>query len=214
MTTARDKVLEMVASGKLSSADADQLLSAMQPRGPSPWQWIFHPASVVSTRLALGLGAVSALVALGLARLGVSFDGAFDAHRLMGALDLKTALLQQLIAWPLVAVVLWAAARLAGKSTRVIDMLAAVALGRVPLTLTGVAALLIPAVEGVEALFSPLLWVAAVLILPLVVWGVGLMVTGFRAVSGLRGGRLATSAVAALIVAEVLSHVLLKLVQL
>ncbi len=213
MTTARDKVLEMVANGQLSSADAEELLAAMQPSGPSPWQWLFHPASLISTRLALGVGAVATLVGLGISRFAVIFDGAFDVHRVLAAPSVATALAQQVVAWPLVAMVLWAAARVAGKATRVIDMFAAVALGRVPLTLTGVAALLIPATSNLEDLLSLRVLISVALVLPLLVWGVGLMVTGFRAVSGLRGGRLATSAVIALIVAEVLSQGLLKLMQ-
>ena len=213
MSSAKEKVLEMVASGKISPSQGDELLAAMAPAGPSIWQILFHPAARLGLGPSLAIGAIASLGALVLTRFGVSFDGALDAHS--ASVSVPMALVQVALYWPLVALVFWLAAKLAGKSTRLVDHLAAVGIARLPYTLLGLTVLPLRSLDPSRPLaFSPLQAVAIFTGLPLLVWSVALLCTGFRAVSGLRGGRLALTLVIAVLVAEVISKVLLALIPL
>lgn len=52
MNAERIRILEMVADGKISADDADQLLQAIRKPRPSLWQWLFHPLELLETRTA------------------------------------------------------------------------------------------------------------------------------------------------------------------
>ncbi|PTL79542.1 YIP1 family protein [Vitiosangium sp. GDMCC 1.1324] len=209
MSSPREQILEMVASGKLTAAEGDQLLASIgQPR-PSVWRWMFDPLSCLRTRMALAVSAAFAAVSLGLTRLGLRFDGALDVHANAGVLSWPVALAEVALVWPVTAAVFWAVARLLGRRTaRWVDVLGAVGLARVPLVLSGVVVAVLAPAESPREL-SPQVIALAILSLPLIGWSIAALVLGFRTATGLKGARWVSGFLVALIVAEVLSKVVL-----
>jgi hypothetical protein len=211
MSSAQEKILNMVAAGKVSAAEGDELLKALRPEEPSFWRFVFQPASRLGLGASLALGAGASVGMLMLSRLGVAFDGAVDVHVQPAAVSWPVAVAQVFIAWPLVTLVFWLTARIAGKPCRLMDMLGAVGIARLAFLLVGLTTL---PLKGLELTRVPHAteFVAILGGLLLLIWAFTLLCTGFRTVTGLRQGRLAGSFIAALVVAEVCSKLLLALI--
>ena len=127
-----------------------------------------------------------------------------------------TALYEQLLAWPVTALVFWAIARPVAGQGRFVDFFAAVGVARLPLL--PMAAILLATRDASAQALAGLLegqmpsvgFVAMTLAsVPFAVWFVALLVTGLRTASGLRGGKLAWVAVGAIVAAEILTKVAL-----
>ena len=213
MTTERERILELVSSGKLSPADADRLLRQAEgePRRTLV-AWLFDPIDRLGTRRALVVGLIAVAAGVGLSRFGVRFDGALDSHFGEAPAALTSAAADALVAWPLTALVLWLASLAFARQGRFVDHLAAVGLSRVPAFLAGVllaiSSTLWPMQLPEPGRIPDLHPMALVLILasvPFVVWQVVLLYRGFRTASGLRGFRCAGAAIVAILAAEVLS---------
>jgi hypothetical protein len=123
--------------------------------------------------------------------------------------------LDGLVGWPLLAGVLWLAAKLVRPGALFVDFLWAVGVARVPLVACAVgsrlliddpAALTRSALEGKPD--PALLWVT-LLVLPALGWLFLWLYSGYRVASGASGVRAGVSFVAAVIVAEVLSKPIL-----
>ncbi len=213
----REQILEAVARGEVTPDEANALLKALNKPRPALWRWLFFPMEVLGTRTALLIGLVTAVGALTLSRFDVRFAGAISARHVAQDVPWHLALADLFVSWPLTALVFWLAAKLAGRRGRYLDQLAQVGVARLPLV-TSMAVMVaffvghIPR-DPVEATKMPALaWalVAGLVVgLPALAWFITLLVTGFRSVTGLRGGRLALTFIAALIVAEVIAMVLL-----
>lgn len=216
MTDSREEVLKLVATGKITSAEGATLLEAMRGPRPSLLQTLFNPFERLGTWPALALSLGGATVGLGLSRLGARFDGALDVHVVAPPPALVTALVEQLVAWPLVALVLWLAGRALTRKGRFVDLLGVVGVARLPLL--GVAAfttaLLDPTLvigpDGLPAV-TPALIVVALTTIPLVVWTIVLAWTGFRTATAARGVSGGVGFTVALLVAELLSKLALSL---
>ncbi len=218
MTASQERVLEMVARGEISSAEGDELLRAMAPaaRRPSVLRRLVDPLESAGAGVCLSVGAAAAVASGLLATLGVRFDGALDVHVVEQAPDLVTIALDQLVAFPLFAAILFGAARLGGGANlRFADFLGFVGVARVPLLLLAGASLLAiprPVAQAEAALAGQVdlgLLFVGLLALPLLGWLFVWLVTGYRTGSGLRGARLTLSFLAAVVVGEVASKVLL-----
>jgi hypothetical protein len=214
MNAERMRILEMVAEGKISPSDAEQLLAAVKAKRTSPAKWLFQPLEVIDPAQASIVGGLAAIAgAIASATLGFRFDGAIDLHDARGAsVSLADALIDLLLVWPVTALVFWGVARLLARQGRFVDFLAAVGLARVVYLVAGV--LLGTVGRAVDD--GALLTVSAAemivlvgLVVPLSIWSIALLVTGFRTASGLRGGRLAFGAVAAIVGAEVSTKLVL-----
>lgn len=226
MTTHEERIENMIATGRVSREEGERLRAAIDPEhAPAkPLAKLLDPVAHLSTPAALIASAAIAAcgVVLG-ATLGIRFDGALDAHVGGPPVSVLTAVLEQVLAWPLVALVAYGAARIAGAKTdtRPVDMLSAVGLARLPLVLSGVLSLLLmpklPPGADADTAIKTLTegaglvrtLVAAGLTLPLVVFFFVLLVRGYRTASGLSGARLAVSALGFIVVAEVISKVVL-----
>ena len=212
-TNNRDRILEMVASGKISAAEGDQLLGALEAPKRSRLRRVLNPFDNLTVGPAMAIGVVAAVAGIVLSRWGVRFDGALDVHVGHAEVSLRQAVLDQLVAWPLTAMVLWVAALPLARRTRAADLLANVGVARLPLLWVAavgvVASPHLPANPG-QAVSAPgALVLLAVLTLPALVWSVALLYNAFGAASGLarvRGGVVFT---AALIAAEVASKLAL-----
>ena len=212
-----DKVADLLENKKITTEDAAELLQAGRDRSlPSPWQWLLAPATRMarSTRLAVTLVIVAASVAV--ARLlHVRFDGSLDVHLTSAAIPWAVIFLDVLAYLPLTAGVLFLVARVCGSCAAFLDMLTAVGVARVAMLLQALAALaFVPAPPADATLPPPTAGTlfGALLILPLLIWGVAMLFFHLRAATGLRGGRLAAAFIVGLIFAEVASKVLLAIV--
>jgi hypothetical protein len=214
MSAARIRILEMLSSGQITTDEAEALLLALRRPRTSLWQWIVHPLEKLQARQALLAAGVFALLQLAISLfLYVRFDGALDVHPTLAPISWVAALLDLGVALPMPAVVFLVAARLVGKQGRWIDCLSAVGIARLPLLLAGaMAGGLRETLHGVQEGGAGLLVIAfSVLSLVLLAWFLTLLVTGLRAVSDLRGGKLALTSVGAVLVAEVASKAALSL---
>lgn len=224
MTTHEERIDNMIATGRVSREEGERLRAAIDPEQAPAKRWtkVLDPVAHLPTGVALiASGAFAAFgVVLG-TTLGIRFDGALDAHVGGPPVAMGTAVIEQLLAWPLMAAIAYAAARLAGakSGTRPVDMLSAVGVARLPLALSGVLSLLlmpklpadpdaaIKALTEGSGLIRTLL--VAGLTLPLIVLFFVLLVRGYRTASGLSGSRLAISAIGFILVAEVVSKLVL-----
>lgn len=215
MSAGRERILESVARGEISPEDGNALLKALDRPRPPVWKRFFVPLALLSTRTALLVSVVVAVVSLVLSRLQVHFDGALDTHFGDSPIALHVAVLELLVWWPLTALVFWGASYLLAKQGRFVDFLNAVGLARIPLVAAAVVLVFLADVmpRSPEEALEPgrlayFVVYGLVVAVPLLAWSIAL-VTGFREASGLRGIRLALSFVGALLVAEVLSKVVL-----
>jgi hypothetical protein len=211
MTTSPEKVLELLADKRITSAEADSLLAALKPKAATQaWTWFLNPLERLPLSVALGLGAIAVGLQLLLAQKGVSFDGALDVHASGATVGWNRALLHAAVSVPLTAAVFWGAARALKHSARFIDLVATVGLSRWPALVEGLVALRISGM-GMHRLQHPGP-LEIVLLLGLILFAIRnitILCLGFRTASGLRGGRLASGIIGALLIAEVLSKIVL-----
>lgn len=213
MNDERERILEMVAAGRIGPAEAEQLLSALQRPRRSPWAWCVQPLERMQIRHALVVSTVVAMGGLILSRAGIRFDGALDAHVVAAPVGLGVALFDQLLAWPVTAAIIWLVARPLARQGRYVDLLAAVGLARLPLLVLGALAALVDVPAGeVPTAPTPGLLILAFGSLPLLAWFFTLLVTGLRTATGLRGGRLALASILAIVLAEAATRALLWLI--
>lgn len=205
MSDAKRKVLDMVEQGKITTAEADALLGAMRERPRLSLRVLFDPFDRVGVAGGLVVGVVASVVAaLVSIPLGMRFDGFMDIHAALGPVTATAAITDQLVAWPLSAIVLWLVALPFARASRPADFLAATGLVRLlPLVAGVLLAPLIPEPAALGDLLSMLPMVAVAVVFA--GWFIAATVFAFRHASGLRGGRLAAAAVVALLAAEIVS---------
>ncbi|HVJ89936.1 MAG TPA: hypothetical protein VM580_09035 [Labilithrix sp.] len=206
MTSPEERIKELVRSQAIDGADAARLLEAVKPAGAGTVAGVRNPFERWSGEVTSLVGLGASLIGVGTSQLGARYDGALDLH--FGArVPLAIGVLDQIVVWPLVALVFWLAARSLHRHVRAIDVLGVVGAARVPYALTGLlASFFVPFVPADPTKGFNLALVALSLV-SLVGLGmhIFLLVGGFRTVSGARGGRLAGAFVVALAAAEVVT---------
>lgn len=221
MTTHEERIDNMIATGRVSREEGERLRAAIDPEQTATKRWtkLLDPIAHLPTGTALMVsGSVAVVgVVLGTA-FGIRFDGALDVHVGGPAVPIGTAVVEQLIAWPLVAAIAYVAARLAGakSGTRPVDMLTAVGIARLPLAVAAVLShLLMPKLladpdAAAKALTEEVGLVRGLILagvaVPLIALFLVLLVRGYRTASGLTGARLAISAIGFILVAEIISR--------
>ena len=207
MPTPAERVRAMAEEGRIDTADAERLLTALEakPR-PSPFRVLFDPFERLGVARGVAIGLASALIAIGVTRLGARFDGFLDAHTSASVPSLVTAALEQLVAWPGGALVLWLSSLVFDRRTRFVDFLAALGVARAPLVaFLAVVAALSP--DGDRRVIDVVLIAFA---FPCVGWILALIYFGFKHASGLRKAGLVGALVAGVACAEVVSKLVLQ----
>jgi len=211
MTSAEERIKQLARAQSLDPADAERLLDAVRP--PSERRGILsNPFDRWSGEITSLAGVGVALGGLATSRLGVRYDGAIDLHVVKHAVPIGVALVDQLVAVVLTAVLMWGAARFVSRA-RFVDVLGAVGLSRAPIVLVAVPlAFLVPLLPH-DPTQPPNLALLGVVVFALIgiVAQIWLLVLGFRTASGARGGRLAVAIVAGLFVAELVTKAALAL---
>ena len=223
MSDAKRKVLDMVEQGKISSDEGDALLSAMKDEKKFSFRTLFDPYDRIGVVSSIAVGVVVAVVSAAVATyFDVRYDGFLDLHTGGGDVDLLAAVNDQLVAWPVSALILWLIALPFARKARFVDFLGALGVARVLQLIAGLALPpLTPPADVLERMATdpvsaigemtgmiPMILVAVILI----GWFIATLVFAFRHASGIRGGKLAGVFVLALFVTEAASKVILCLV--
>lgn len=221
MSDAKRKVLDMVEQGKISSDEGDALLSAMKDEKKFSFRTLFDPYDRIGVVSSIAVGVVVAVASAVVAMyFDVRYDGFLDLHTGEGDVDLLAAVNDQLVAWPVSALILWLIALPFARKARFVDFLGALGVARVLQLIAGLALPPPPAdvlermaTDPVSAIgemtgMIPMILVAVILI----GWFIATLVFAFRHASGLRGGKLAGAFVLALFVAETVSKIVLHFV--
>jgi hypothetical protein len=209
MTEPREKILGLVASGKISPSEAELLLGALKPARGRVWTWLSSPFELATPAQVWAVALVTGAGSLALRPFHLRFDGALDLHLVEATPRWGLALLDQLVAWPLTALVFWAIGLLSRQRVRLLDLLAFVGAARLPqllaaLTIIGVISTKLHETRG-AGLIVP------ALVLPLIGWTCLLLFSAFRTATGSQGGKLKLSFFAAIVLAEVASKLCLGL---
>jgi hypothetical protein len=211
------RVQALVAAGKISSAEGGALLGALSNASPiSIRRSLLSECINPFTRLGGGrsalLGLAIALLSVLATRLAIRFDGALDLHAVTHGISAQSAALEQCVVWGTTASLFWVAASLLGAAPRFVDMLGAVGLAHLPTLLLAVpVGLLSPRniAPDVSAILTPSLAAIAFFGILSVVWNITWLYQGFKNASGLRGVRLVGGLIAALVVSEVATKLIL-----
>lgn len=207
MNEPREKVLGLVAAGKINASEGELLLGALKPSRSRVSTWLLSPfelappAAVWATALLVSAGS------LALRPLNVHFDGALDLHVLDHVASWRLALLEQAVAWPLVALVLWLLGLVTRQPAALPELLGLVGAARLPYLLAAGVAALAHARSQAGGGAPGLLGLAVVL--PLIVWGCVLLHAAFRTATGRQGRKLTLTYFAAIVLAEVASKIVL-----
>ncbi|TPV96895.1 MAG: hypothetical protein B7733_02415 [Myxococcales bacterium FL481] len=207
----REKILAMLAAGRVSPEEADELLSAAQGR-PRPWRRWLNPFAWASAPQLWGLAGATAAASIACAPFGIAFDGALDMHLVSAPHPWRRAWIEALVAWPWLASCLWLATRIPPRRGRWRDMLAMVGAARLPLLIAGVLTRLLigePPTADPDPGQHHLLLVAMLVAVPLSVVFIAGLWQAFRTVGGGQRPYATLSFTAALIIAETSSKLLL-----
>jgi len=201
-TTPEERVRELARKSAIGGEDAARLLAAM--RG-SPTPARYNPFARWSGEVTATAGVLVAVLTGALSLLSIRTDGALDMHRASGPVSVLTAAVDQLLAYPVTGLVFWAVALGFARRTRLVDVLGVAGVARVPSVLFGLPIVLLfpDKLAGASMLIGALLGLTGVGL------HVFLIVLGFHAVTGLRGGRLALASIVAIVGAEVTTKLLL-----
>jgi hypothetical protein len=212
MSSPEERIREIARAQSIDAAEAERLLAAVRPAPVKPGLGLRNPFDRWSGEITSLVGLVVAAAGIATSRLGVRYDGALDLHVVRGSVPIATALVDQLVAVLVTALVLWGAARLVSRA-RFVDVLGAVGLARTPSVLIAVPlALLVPHMPPDPTKPTPVVLLIALVGLVGIVLQITLLVLGFRTATGTRGSRLAASVVAGLVAAELVTKVVLFLV--
>lgn len=150
-------------------------------------------------------GAFLAVVGVALGLWAVRFDGFLDLHVVARAPGLRVALLDQILVWPVGAVVLWTTASVAWGRRSIVAMFGAVALSRVPPVVA--APCLVLLARSSAPLSGVRLAVTALIALIALSTQVAILYWGFRGTCGRGGTRTVVAFIVALIAAEILTKI-------
>ncbi|WP_437318971.1 YIP1 family protein [Sorangium sp. So ce385] len=209
--TPDERVRALVRDHVIEPAEGERLLATMSPRPPrTGWRLALDPFERFGGEVAAVAGLAVAALSVVITRLGVRFDGFLDLHMAPEVVPITTALLEQVVVWPLPALLFWAYARLLRCRVRFVDFLGVTGLSRAPLALAAVVlGLLAPAPPAGGPALTPAVAAFAVLAALCLAWFLTLLTRGFKNASGLRGAPLIAGLIGLVLVAEIVSKVAL-----
>jgi len=224
MKDAKSKVLEMVERKKISPDEGETLLAAMSAKPKFSLGALFNPFPQLSEPLAVALAIVAALAGVAVSMtMGIRFDGFLDIHAPTSRVTWTVAALDQLVSWPLAALVLWGLSLPFSRQGRIIDFISGVGVARAVQLLGGASvALLSPppqvalqlaekamkdptAISGELISFIPMILAAIIFIS----WFITANVFAMKHATGLKGGKLAAVSVLGILLAETVSKLAL-----
>lgn len=218
MKTEREKILQMLSNGQISKQESGQLLNALgDSKRPSAWIWLYNPVERLGVKWGIIIGFVSVVICALLGNWNLRFNGALDMHFRKDIPEWWLRALEQSMAWPGAAAIVWIMAKCFRSKGRLLDYLSAVGVARFAMAITALVLVAIgpasliqkPAMESISADYLAI----AIFSIVGIVWFLVLMIFGNRYASGLKEGRLAGTLICGLMLAELLSKVILYLVE-
>lgn len=178
--------------------------------------WLFNPFLFLGGEKLLMAGIAVMALHIPMAKIfNIRFGGALDMHVGHVSPALIVIITDILIAWLIMSLILYAAALCFKARIRLIDIVGAVAIARLPLLLSSIPVYFTaPDIEAPEEVLalqgSELGWLVTgiVLTLPLIVWFFFLLFNAFKVNSYLKGWKLGVGFTAGVIVAEIISLIL------
>ena len=210
MTSSKERILQMLASGKINSDEANKLLDAITERRVSKFKIFFDPFDKLTVGLGIALSILFATLSILLSKFNIRYDGALDLHIVDRKVLFLEAFFDQFVAWPCTALVFWIITIKYAKGGRFIDFLMGVGVARFPMLLGGFMGAMISLLfSGIISKRSVLL-LSVAFVIPCCVWFITLLFFSFKTASGLSGLRLTVLFIVSLVVAELLSINLLE----
>lgn len=175
--------------------------------------WLFKPFLFLGGGRGMAWGAVILFLHIPLAMLlDIRFSGALDIHLGTNVDLIYTPIMDLLIAWGLMTICMYLAAKLFSSPIRLIDIAGAVAIARVPLLVSIIPAMfLLPDVRTAEEVLSlettEMVWLmtAAFVTFIFLIWLLVLLFHAFKINSNLKGAKLWGGYLASVLAAEGLS---------
>ncbi|AUX19766.1 hypothetical protein SOCEGT47_002180 [Sorangium cellulosum] len=213
MSTPDERVRALVRDKVINPAEGERLLATMTPRAPQRGlRLALDPFERFGGGVAAAAGLAVAALSVAITRLGVRFDGFLDLHTAPHVAPYATAIAEQVLVWPLPALLFFAYARLLGRRVRLIDFLGGTGLSRAPLALAGlVLGLMAPELPPGVPTLTPELAVFAVVAALCLAWFLALLYHAFKSASGLRGPALIAGFIGLVLASEIASKVALAL---
>lgn len=178
--------------------------------------WLFNPFNFWGGRkgLWIGLAVLAIHIPVGYF-FQARFDGAVDMH--LGTVDnLFRPIADVLIAWPAVFLTMYLSALAFKSPIRLIDIAGATAIARVPLLISVLPAIIFdPGIRDVSEFFNLrgselwILGIGSIILLLFLVWHFVLLFNAYKINSNLKGWKLVTGFILAVIIAEAISKVVL-----
>lgn len=213
MTSAEDRIKKLTQDRSLDEADAARLLDAVRaPTKTEPRRSVWKdPFARYGGEVTTAVGVMVAALGIVVSRFHIRFDGALDIHTVSAPVPLRVAIIDQLVAFPLTALVFWAVALVAARHVRLVDVLGVVGLARGPAVVLALPLGLFASRSTTSTTMSPALAVVIVAALAALGSQIYLLFTGFRTATGLRGARLTWLFIGGLVLAEIATKVVLSL---
>lgn len=209
MTSAEERIKELARKSAIDPKVAAEMLGAVRPAPvapPASWD----PFERISSERAVLAGVLASGAFFLMSFAGLRTNGTFDLQASQTPVSPLTAAIDQLLAYPVHALLLWLVAKPLARATRFIDILAAVGVARVPAAVLALPLAVLHHFYGEPS--GPLLGVALALVTIALGLEVALVVMGFRTATGLRGPKLALTVVGAFVVAETVIKITLHLI--
>lgn len=179
--------------------------------------WLFNPFLFWGGRKILWIGLAVIIIHLPIGYfLQARFDGAIDMHIVTSIGSAFRPLLDALIAWVSTFLCLYLAALIFKSPIRIIDIAGAAAVARIPILISVLPAKIFdPGIQDVNDLLNlqgSEMWTLAavsVILLMFMIWFFVLLFNAYKVNSNLKGWKLITSFIVAVILAEIISKVAL-----
>lgn len=188
---------------------------------------LFRPFERYSERVLLGIGLAAIIPAIFLgAYFDTRFDGALDLHFYPGT-TVNDVVIDLAVGMAALFVFLFAAGLWINRKTRAVDILSTVLVAKIPMyvlvffnaggTLSGIGEELMQQATAQQSL-SPgalsivILVLFIIVLLLMVVWSVALLYNGYKVAANAKGGKAIVLFIAALLLAEIASKIVLYFV--
>lgn len=179
--------------------------------------WLFNPFLFWGGRKILWIGLAVIVIHLPIGYfLQARFDGAIDMHIVTSVGSVFRPLLDAIIAWGSTFLCLYLAALTFKSPIRMIDVAGAAAVARIPILISVVPAKIFdPGIQDINDLLNlqgSEMWSLAavsVILLIFMIWFFVLLFNAYKVNSNLKGWKLITSFIVAVILAEIISKVIL-----
>ncbi|MFM2293100.1 MAG: hypothetical protein RIS29_2913 [Bacteroidota bacterium] len=185
-------------------------------RNKEIFKLIFNPFHKIAGWEALGLGGVTAIATALIGRFSNAVtDGALDLHLVQQTTFTHTAMFTGISFFSLI-VCMTIAAFAISKSFRIVDIAGTISLAKTPILLAVLLGFFTTVPDQKAIIENPIILltsatfiVVTLLIIPITIWSIALMFNAFKVSTGSKGSKLTIGFIAALLLAEIVSKIMI-----